>query len=127
MEEEIRTCRPRKNIRVTGGKVALSMPVRPWAQYGEAGARLSVYVRKLAAIRCDCSMFRIRKEVSDAENQPIGHGPEGCDANGPAAALLVGYVSIKICALLTASPARTVLPAAHFDRNESYVISRTGH
>jgi hypothetical protein len=23
-----------------------------------------------------------------------GHGPEGCDENGPAAALLVGYVSI---------------------------------
>jgi hypothetical protein len=27
-------------------------------------------------------------------------GPEGCDENGAAAALLVGYVSIKICALL---------------------------
>ena len=26
--------------------------------------------------------------------QPTGHGPEGCDENGPAAALLVGYVSI---------------------------------
>ncbi|HXM02851.1 MAG TPA: hypothetical protein VN939_09635, partial [Chthoniobacterales bacterium] len=31
---------------------------------------------------------------------PTGHGPEGCDENGPAAALLVGYVSIQICALL---------------------------
>jgi uncharacterized protein YdeI (YjbR/CyaY-like superfamily) len=38
--------------------------------------------------------------VSNAENQPNGHGPEGCDENGPAAALLVGYVSILICALL---------------------------
>ena len=27
-------------------------------------------------------------------NEPTGHGPEGCDENGPAAALLVGYVSI---------------------------------
>ncbi|HXM03421.1 MAG TPA: hypothetical protein VN939_12505, partial [Chthoniobacterales bacterium] len=26
--------------------------------------------------------------------------PEGCDENGPAAALLVGYVSMQICALL---------------------------
>jgi hypothetical protein len=26
-----------------------------------------------------------------------------------------------------ASPARTALPAAHFDRNESHVISGTGH
>src|SRR5260221_12555889 len=35
-----------------------------------------------------------------AEKQPTGHGPEGCDENGPAAALLVGYVSIQISALL---------------------------
>ena len=32
--------------------------------------------------------------ASNAEKQPTGHGPEGCDENGPAAALLVGYVSI---------------------------------
>src|SRR5277367_1652308 len=38
--------------------------------------------------------------ASNAEKQPTGHGPEGCDENGPAAALLVGYVSIQICALL---------------------------
>jgi hypothetical protein len=38
--------------------------------------------------------------VSNAEKQPTGHGPQGCDENGPAAALLVGYVSIQICALL---------------------------
>ena len=31
---------------------------------------------------------------SNAEKQPTGSGPEGCDENGPAAALLVGYVSI---------------------------------
>ena len=30
----------------------------------------------------------------NAEKQPTGSGPEGCDENGPAAALLVGYVSI---------------------------------
>src|SRR5580704_4342667 len=34
------------------------------------------------------------------EKQPIGPGPEGCDENGPAAALLVGHVSVKICSLL---------------------------
>src|SRR4249920_1753136 len=38
--------------------------------------------------------------ASNAEKQPTGPGPEGCDENGPAAALLVGYVSIQICALL---------------------------
>src|ERR1700730_9453459 len=38
--------------------------------------------------------------ASKAEKQPTGRGPEGCLENGPTAALLVGYVSIKICALL---------------------------
>src|SRR6266404_7468933 len=38
--------------------------------------------------------------ASNAEKQPTGRGPEGCVENGPAAALLVGYVSIQICALL---------------------------
>jgi hypothetical protein len=37
--------------------------------------------------------------ASNAEKQPTGLGPEGCVENGPAAALLVGYVSIQICAL----------------------------
>src|SRR5262245_5433795 len=30
--------------------------------------------------------------ASNAEKQPTGCGPEGCVENGPAAALLVGYV-----------------------------------
>jgi hypothetical protein len=38
--------------------------------------------------------------ASNAEKQPTDHGPKGCVENGPAAALLVGYVSIWICALL---------------------------
>src|SRR6202011_226314 len=38
--------------------------------------------------------------VSNAEKQPTGPGPTGCDENGPAAALLVGHVSIQICSLL---------------------------
>src|SRR5271157_1337589 len=38
--------------------------------------------------------------ASNAEKQPTGPGPKGCDENGPAAALLVGHVSIKICSLL---------------------------
>ena len=55
------------------------------------------------------------------EKQPTGRGPEGCDENGPAAALLLGHVSIQICS------APRALPAAHFDRNERYVIPATGH
>ena len=38
--------------------------------------------------------------ASNAEKQPTGPGPEGCVENGQAAALLVGYVSVQICALL---------------------------
>jgi hypothetical protein len=59
--------------------------------------------------------------------QPTGRGPEGCVENGPAAALLVAYRSIQICALLSASPARTVLPAAHFERNAVTIICETVH
>jgi hypothetical protein len=39
----------------------------------------------------------------------------------------IGPVSIQICSALTARPARTALPAAHFDPNESHVIYGTGH
>ena len=65
--------------------------------------------------------------ASNAEKQPTGRGPEGFVENGPAAALLVGYVSIRICAPLSASPARTALPAAHFERNDSTIICETVH
>src|ERR1700735_498037 len=79
--------------------------------------------------------------ASNAEKQPTGAGPKGCDENGPAAALRVGYVQHQFdvsprkparylqtsnwCGLLppTASPARTALPAAHFDRNKLPAIS----
>jgi hypothetical protein len=62
--------------------------------------------------------------ASNAEKQPTGPGPEGCVE----AALLVGYVyvSIQICAL-RASPARTALPTAHFERNDVTIICETVH
>ena len=59
--------------------------------------------------------------ASNAEKQPTGRGPEGCVENGPAAALLVGYVSIEICALPRA------LPAAHFERNDVTIICEAVH
>jgi hypothetical protein len=34
------------------------------------------------------------RSAAAEEKQPTGRGPEGCVENGPAAALLVGYVSI---------------------------------
>jgi hypothetical protein len=39
----------------------------------------------------------------------------------------IGYVSILICALISASPARTALPTAHFDRNDVTIICETVH
>jgi hypothetical protein len=59
--------------------------------------------------------------ASNAEKRPTGPGPEGCDENEPAAALLVGHVSIRICS------APRALPAAHFDRNKTHAIPGTGH
>src|SRR5580692_5155432 len=59
--------------------------------------------------------------ASNAEKQPTGRGPEGCVENGPAAALLVGYVSdLDMC------PPRA-LPAAHFERNDITIICETVH
>src|SRR5580700_1626319 len=43
-------------------------------------------------------IFVIRVERA-TRKQPTGPGPEGCDENGPAAALLVGHVSLQICSL----------------------------
>jgi len=39
--------------------------------------------------------------VSNAENQPTGHGPKGWLEKGPSASLFVRYVSHRICSSLT--------------------------
>ena len=62
----------------------------------------------------------IRKERATRKNSQLTTA-RGCHQNGPAAALLVGHVSIQICS------APRALPAAYFDRNESHVSYGTGH
>src|ERR1700722_4326639 len=62
--------------------------------------------------RAKCSYLIHTGRASNAEKQPTGRGPEGCVENGPAATLLVGYVSIEICALL-APCRRPILNARH--------------
>jgi hypothetical protein len=56
-------------------------------------------------------------------------GFQGCDENGPAAVRLLPDRSRIGLDMLppTASPARTALPAAHFDRNKIPRIAGTGH
>ena len=56
-------------------------------------------------------------------------GTQGCDENGPAAVPRLRDRSRIDLDLLppAASPARTALPAAHFDRNNIPAISGTGH
>src|ERR1700726_740815 len=69
--------------------------------------------------------------ASNAEKQSTGPGPEGCDENGPAAALLVGHLSIQICSLL-APCRRPILIATIYllfrgqDTSPGYVISSRG-
>src|SRR5271165_3860401 len=61
--------------------------------------------------------------ASNAEKRPTGRGPEGCVENGPAAALLVGYVphhfctagrkpyrSVKWCGMRPLLPVRLLAP-----------------
>ena len=59
--------------------------------------------------------------------KPTGRGPEGCDENGPAAASLVSYVSIQICALL--APVRLGPPCRRpiLITTKDMLISGTGH
>src|SRR5271170_7416429 len=85
----------------------------------------------LKAVRAGLAVKRpylsLTGRASNAEKQPTGRGPEGCVENGPAAALLVGYVSIEICALLvpcqrpilnaTTSPLYARLCTRHFLRS----------
>jgi hypothetical protein len=49
--------------------------------------------------RAKCPYLSHTGRASNAEKQPTGRGPEGCVENGPAAALLVGYVSFRYAPL----------------------------
>src|SRR5258705_10819624 len=67
--------------------------------------------------------------ASNAEKQQTGPGPEGCDENGPAAALLVGHVSVQICSLL-APCRRPILMATknlEFRGQDTRHHSHSGH
>ena len=44
--------------------------------------------------RGQLAVFQGASEAPISELMPTGRGPEGCVENGPAAALLVGYISI---------------------------------
>jgi len=63
----------------------------------------------------------IRVERANAEKHQLAPAQRVADENGPAAALLVGHVSVQICSLLT--PCRRPI----FDRNKIPRISGTGH
>jgi hypothetical protein len=65
--------------------------------------------------------------MSDKAAGQKTRSPEGCDENGPAAALLLSHVSIQICSFVSASAARTALPAAHFDHNATIPVTDLGH
>jgi hypothetical protein len=62
-------------------------------------------------------MIQIWALRSRLEKQPTGRCQKGCVENGSAAALLVLRIDSDMRPP-TASPARTALPAAHFERND---------
>ena len=68
--------------------------------------------------------------MSDKAAGKKARSPEGCDENGPAAALLLVAPQSRIdpdMLLPTASSARTALPAAHFDRNATTPVTDLVH
>ena len=63
------------------------------------------------------------------EKQPTGHAPEGCDENGSAAVRRPPdrlHIALDMRPL-SASPARTALPAAVLIATKDMLISGTGH
>jgi hypothetical protein len=65
--------------------------------------------------------------MSDKAAGQKPRSPEGCDENGPAVRRLPDHVSIQICSFVSASAARTALPAAHFDRNATTPVTDLVH
>ena len=63
--------------------------------------------------------------MSDKAASQKTRGPEGCDENGPAAVARLRIDSDMLPP--TASPARTALPAAHFDRNAAIPVTDLVH
>jgi len=57
---------------------------------GFAAGQLAVFSRRERSAHIWIDTGR----ASNAKKQPTGRGPEGCVEIGPAAALLVGYVSL---------------------------------
>jgi len=57
----------------------------------------SFFGLRIPASEQNSVLRRLPGRASNAEKQPTGPGPEGCDENGPAAALLIGHESIQIC------------------------------
>ena len=114
-------------------RVSHSHQVHRLANNGDvAGGQLAVFQGASEAPDIRANTGR----ASNAEKQPTGPGPEGCVENGPAAALLVGYVphhfvpagenqyrSVKWCGM---RPPRA-LPTAHFERNDVTIICETVH
>ena len=76
-----------------------------------AGENFDVSRRERSGcIRCDTV------RASNAEKRQRSPGPEGCDENVPAPALLLGHRSMKDMLL------RRALAAGHFDRNKCKAI-----
>ena len=64
--------------------------------------------------------------MSDKAAGQKARSPEGCDENGPAAVAPQSRIDPDML-LPTASPARTALPAAHFDRNGTTPVTDLVH
>jgi hypothetical protein len=64
--------------------------------------------------------------MSDKAAGQKARSPEGCDENGPAAALLLSRIDPDVL-LHRASPARAALSEAHFDRNDTTPVTDLVH
>jgi len=72
--------------------------VRDWYSGGPSRTCTNAYFGWMREVKRENTRCGLRP-MSDKAAGRKTRGPKGCDENGPAAALLLGHVSIQICSL----------------------------
>src|SRR5271157_3857878 len=109
------TCRNWQNAYIISLSKGLVHQVRDW--YSGAAAYCG-WMREAKRENTRCGL----RPMSDKAAGRKARGPEGCDENGPAAALLLGHVSIQIC-FLVAPCRRPILIATPLYQSRTWCTS----
>ena len=104
-----------RSLRVNGTKDPLVHQVRDW--FSGAAAYFG-WMREAKRENTRCGL----RPMSDKAASQKTRSPEGCDENGPAAALLLSHVSIQICSFV-APCRRPILIATPLNQSRTWCTS----